>query len=264
LIEDVSIDADPDLRLTAAELFGNTKLGSDQLRVLIDAIQGDPLITPGVLLPMLERSTTNATSPTVVNYLEESIRTGWHPPQEMMQQLVNRLSEPDRRRLAGVIRATGRSPEQLRSRLGEFLPLLEGGSRERGKEVFFSKKAACSTCHRVGSEGGIVGPNLTNIGAIRSGHDLIESVTFPSSTIAQEFEQFAIVTSDGRVVNGLLVRQAADTFVVRDSSGAETRFRRDQVEQMSRQTTSLMPDGLAKLLTRDELRDLMTYLQNLR
>ena len=152
----------------------------------------------------------------------------------------------------------------MRARLADYLPLLEGGNAERGREVFLSRKAACSTCHRVGSDGGEIGPDLTKIGAIRAGRDLIESIVFPSSTIAQEFEQYAAITTDGRVISGIMVRQTADTIVLRDSSGAETRLRRDQIDEMNRQTTSMMPDGLAKLLTHEELRDLLAYLQSLR
>ena len=41
-----------------------------------------------------------------------------------------------------------------------FPPEIES-ARHRGKELFFSPKAACSTCHKIGNQGTmIVGPNL--------------------------------------------------------------------------------------------------------
>jgi putative heme-binding domain-containing protein len=148
--------------------------------------------------------------------------------------------------------------------LAEFLSLLEGGNAGRGRTVFFSSKTACSTCHQVSSEGGRIGPDLTTIGAIRAGRDMIESIVFPSSTIAQEFEPYTVVTTDGRAISGILAGQTADTIVLRDSSGAETRLRRDQIEEMNRQPTSIMPEGLDRLLSPQEFRDLLAYLQSLR
>ena len=44
-------------------------------------------------------------------------------------------------------------------------------------------KATCSTCHRVGNEGGVIGPDLTKVGAIRTARDLVESLVVPGATI---------------------------------------------------------------------------------
>src|SRR5262249_61196943 len=119
-------------------------------------------------------------------------------------------------------------------------------------------------CHRIGADGGQIGPDLTKLGAIRAGRDILESIVLPSSTIAQGFESYVIATADGRIVTGLIARQTADTLFVRDSSGAELRLRRDQVQEMNRSPTSLMPEGLDKQMTREEFRDLLAFLQSLK
>ena len=157
---------------------------------------------------MLERSTTPETEQVVLGYLEESIRSGWHPPRDALKRLLASLSEPARTRLESVLQispAKYRGPASTTRR--EFLPLLEGGNAERGRAVFLSSKAACSTCHRVGTSGGQIGPDLTTIGAIRAGRDLIESIVFPSSTIAQGFEQYTVITTEGRAISGTMARQ---------------------------------------------------------
>jgi putative heme-binding domain-containing protein len=128
--------------------------------------------------------------------------------------------------------------------------------------VFFGVKVACSTCHRLGDAGGRIGPDLTRIGAIRSGPDLLESILWPSSTFAQGYEPYTVATVDGRVLSGLIARPDADVVVLRDASGAETRLRRDEVEEVRRSGTSLMPEGLARALTRDEFRDLLAFLRS--
>jgi putative membrane-bound dehydrogenase-like protein len=264
LLADVSNDADPLVRLAAAEVLGSSRLDGRQLTVLLRTIKDDALITPSILLPMLERSTSGTSSSIVLGYLEQSTRSGWRPSPNAVAALSNKLSEPDRQRLQTALQMAAASAPEMQSRLAEFLPLLDGGNAERGRAVFVSSKTACSTCHQVGNEGGRIGPDLSQIGAIRAGRDILESVLFPSSTIAQEFEQYLVITTEGRTISGIMAHETADTIVLRDSSGAETRLRRDQVEEISRHSASHMPDGLERHLSEQEFRDLMAYLQSLR
>jgi putative heme-binding domain-containing protein len=261
LIQDLSKDADPLLRLGAAETFGKTTLDGNQLTELLRKVDGDALITPAGLLPMLQRSLTSNTSRIALEYLEESIQGGWQPEPDAIADIVDKLAKRDRPRLETALQTTQGSVEERQARLADFQPLLDGGNAERGRDVFLSKKAACSTCHRVGADGGQIGPDLTRIGAIRAGRDMIESIVYPSSTIAQEFEQYEIVTTDGRMISGMLTQQTADSVFVRDSSGAETRVHKDDIDEMDRQATSMMPEGMDRLLTREELRDLLAFLQ---
>ena len=130
--------------------------------------------------------------------------------------------------------------------------------------MFFGKKAACGACHRVGDEGGTVGPDLTKVGGIRAGRDLLESVVLPSATFAQGYETYRVELADGRTVAGVIARRTADGVVLRDATGAEVRVPAKAVERMTRDRTSLMPDGLAKAVTPDELRDLFAYLRSLK
>jgi putative heme-binding domain-containing protein len=129
--------------------------------------------------------------------------------------------------------------------------------------LFFGK-ATCSTCHAVRQEGGTIGPDLTTIGAIRSGRDLIESLVLPSATIAQKYETYNIITAEGRVIQGILARQSKETLVVYDAAGAELRLRADQIDELHVSRRSLMPDGLLHVLSRDEIRDLLAYLSSLK
>lgn len=116
----------------------------------------------------------------------------------------------------------------------------------------------------MGKEGGTIGPDLTTIGAIRPGRDLIESLVLPNATIAQQFETYAIITDEGKAHQGTLARRSTETIVLCDASGAELRVRTDAIEQMAVSQRSLMPDGLLAVLDRAEIRDLLAYLQSLR
>jgi cytochrome c551/c552 len=77
--------------------------------------------------------------------------------------------------------------EKQQTRIEQLSPLLVGGNTDHGWRVFFSSKALCGSCHQVGVKGGRVGPSLTGIGTIRSGHDLLEAIVFPSSSFVRGF-----------------------------------------------------------------------------
>ena len=153
---------------------------------------------------------------------------------------------------------------KVKERLSQYEAVLTGGEPDRGRTLFFSRSPACSTCHRIQAEGGRVGPDLTRIGAARSVRDLLESVIVPSSTFAQGYESWMVVVRDGRVLGGILARQTPEAIVLRSGSGADVQVRREEIQSMEREETSLMPDGLERAMTREELRDLIAYLLSLK
>ena len=69
---------------------------------------------------------------------------------------------------------------------------------------------------------------------------------------------------NGETLTGVRVEQPDDTLVLRDASGAETRFDRSQTLSVERQKLSLMPEGLLSALSREEISDLLAYLQGLK
>jgi putative membrane-bound dehydrogenase-like protein len=260
----------PLMRLAAAEVLGRSRLTDAQMSRLMKVARDDVLLSPSVLLPALQRSVTEATAAAILDYLAESLRQGWRPAEADLNKILAAL--PSSVRDGAGLQTTPQrvrqlwrqAAEQQRARLAEFEPLLTGGSPDRGRTLFSSRKVACATCHRIGNEGGGIGPDLTRIGAIRAGRDVLESILFPSSTIAQGYENYIVTTKDGRSVSGVITRRTSDTVVLRDSSGAELRLRKDQVDAMNRSAISLMPEGLDKAMTRDEFRDLLAFLQSLK
>jgi putative membrane-bound dehydrogenase-like protein len=264
LIRQLGDQDNPGTRLTAAEILGRSRLGEVQLSRLLQAIWGDALIAPAVVLPALRRSVTATTATAFLDYLTESIRTGWRPSEQELSKALEGLPSAVQLRTTEVRELLRRSTEGQRARLAKFDPLLVGGNAGRGRAVFFGKKVACATCHRIAGIGGQVGPDLTNLAANRSGRDILESIVLPSSTIAQGYEPYFVATADGRAATGVIARQTPEILVLRDSSGAELRLRKDQIQEMRRQATSIMPEGLERALSTDELRDLLAFLKSLK
>jgi len=147
--------------------------------------------------------------------------------------------------------------------LDTLLPTLKEGDAQRGAAIFFSEQAKCSACHRVGSKGENIGPDLSMIGANRSGSDLLESIIFPSATIVRDYEPYMIMTEDGRVLTGLVARETSDVLYLQQQNGEVVPIQRNQIEEMVPGTVSIMPAGLEKVLTTQQLADLVAYLKNL-
>ena len=248
--------------LAAGELAGRAQLDNSRRLRLLEAVRGQTLITPPLLRAAFAPPVGDKALAGWVDYLEASLRNGWRPSETDLRALLQAVPNLPAGRRSALLRANAEGLRERQARMAEYEPLLTGGNPGRGRAIFFGKQAACASCHRIGAEGGRVGPDLTRIGAIRSGHDLLESILWPSSTFAQGYEPYAVATANGQVLAGLIARQDADVLVLRDSSGAETRLRRDEVEELRRSETSLMPEGLARALTGEELHDLLAFLRS--
>jgi putative heme-binding domain-containing protein len=116
----------------------------------------------------------------------------------------------------------------------------------------------------VAGQGGKVGPDLSKIGSIRSGRDLLEAIVFPSATFARGFEPFLIRTKDGGVHDGLVSRETPDAIYLFTAERQEKRIPRASVDVIQQSKVSIMPQGLDNQLTRDELRDLIAFLASLK
>jgi putative heme-binding domain-containing protein len=153
----------------------------------------------------------------------------------------------------------------MRARLAELEPVLQGGDVPAGRAVFFGKKAACAACHTIRSEGGKVGPDLSAIGAIRSSRELLESIVFPSASLARGFEPYLVETQDGRVLPaGVLARETAEAVWLVTGDQSEVRVAKSNIVNMAPSGVSIMPQGLDAQLTRRELSDLVAFLRSLK
>jgi putative heme-binding domain-containing protein len=150
------------------------------------------------------------------------------------------------------------------ARLNKIESGLLKGDIARGKALFYGQRSACSGCHRVDKQGGSIGPDLSTIARVRTRRDLLESVVYPGMTIANGFETYAVLTEEGRILEGVIQRATSRAIVLRDSQRAETTVYRKDIQNLSRQTSSIMPEGLDQTLTTQQLSDLLVFLMSLR
>jgi putative membrane-bound dehydrogenase-like protein len=256
-------DHAPLRRLAAAGALGQAPLAEAQLNALTPSIGEAGALELPRLLPAFERSRDQALGMKLVAALGRSPGLASLTPETVRQAFRSYPEEPRRQAELLCARLEVGTTQQA-AQLAVLEPLLKHGDTARGHEVFFGQKAACTTCHAIQSQGGHVGPDLSRIGAIRSGRDLLESIVFPSSSFARGFEPYTVATDDGRVFAGIIVRESSEAIELVAPDRTVTRLPRSSIEAIERGRSSIMPQGLDAQLTHEELADLVAYLKSLR
>jgi putative heme-binding domain-containing protein len=138
------------------------------------------------------------------------------------------------------------------------------GDPEAGRRAFFSSVGAgCFRCHTHLERGGNVGPDLTYINRQLSQRRLLESILEPSKEVAPEFRSWTIETADGKTLTGLSLGRFDQNRKERFAASDGKTFILDVKDITSRRASdkSIMPEGLERVLTLDDLRDILAFLQ---
>jgi putative heme-binding domain-containing protein len=115
----------------------------------------------------------------------------------------------------------------------------------------------------VNGEGGRIGPELSALGTAQPVDFIIGAILDPQKEVKEGYISVSITTKDGEEYQGYQVRETAEELVLRDVlQNREVRLRRDMIAEKN-QTGSVMPKGLADMLTREEFRDLVRFLSEL-
>jgi putative heme-binding domain-containing protein len=132
------------------------------------------------------------------------------------------------------------------------------GDVARGRLVFAKN---CSACHRLGTEGNLVGPQLDGIGQ-RGLERLTEDILDPNRNVDRAFRGSLISLKDGDVVSGIVRREEGAVLVLADSTGKEVSIAKSNISERRETETSLMPENLGDLLTPEEFAHLMALLMS--
>lgn len=158
--------------------------------------------------------------------------------------------------------------ESIEAKKRQLAPLadkvLAKGDALAGKAVYESGKGTCIACHQIGDKGRAIGPNLSKIGAIRTERDIVESILFPSNTLARDYEAHVIETADGQSTMGVIKSHTAEGLLVADVAGQEKNISQSAIVSDTQLPISLMPMGLDQTLPEKDLLDLVAYLRSLR
>lgn len=165
---------------------------------------------------------------------------------------VWQISENEVRQIAAYVRSLGRV---------ESTPLP--GNRERGREVF-EGASGCVSCHTVVGKGGILGPDLSDVGLRRGAAYLRESLVSPGATIPERYLMVRAQTRGGEEVVGVRVNEDSFTIQLRDQAGRIHSLSKLELEDLEKAFGESFMPSYGSALSAAELEDLIAYLASLR
>ena len=266
LLATLTKDASAAARIQAATMLSSATLSHEQTMTLAPTLAQVGPIELRELTKLLRRTSPKDTeaaealtkavagNPALISQQESLYRTALsdHPP-----RLFEQIILPARQAAEAALDVKKRD-------LGRIAEAAAHGAPARGQAFFASGKGTCIACHRIGELGRAIGPDLSKIGAIRTERDLAESILFPSSTLARDYEAHLIETADGQTSLGVVRSHTAEGLRLVDISGQEKDLAHAQIVGDTTLTESLMPMGLDAAFSREELADLIAWLRSLR
>jgi putative heme-binding domain-containing protein len=155
---------------------------------------------------------------------------------------------------------TGQAAPERQKVVGAYRAALDlKADAARGKDVF---KKNCAVCHRLENEGFEVGPDLLSALRNKSPEQLLNDILDPSREVDPRYLNYQITTKKGQTFSGLIAADTASSVTLRRGEKAEDTVLRDQIEEIQATGKSIMPEGLEMQLSKQELADLIAYLQS--
>jgi putative heme-binding domain-containing protein len=260
LVTSLAPDQPMNERAASATVLASASLSGEQRRMLLSSVRHlGPMELPKIL-PAFEQDASEPFGLELVKALETS---------DGLRGLRIDLVKPLLTKYPATVQAAGKSllnilnasAEQQAAHIDQLLKDKPAGDVRRGHEVFMSRKAACIGCHKLGYGGGRLGPDLTNIGRTRNERDLIEAVVYPSASIVRGYEPVVAELEDGRTVAGIVISETRDEVTIGVDAEKRSHLSRSDIAHIQPSPTSVMPNGIATLLTPQELADLLEFLK---
>ncbi|SHN20182.1 putative membrane-bound dehydrogenase domain-containing protein [Cyclobacterium lianum] len=229
----------------------------------LSALSRQPLESWREIIPLLEVSSENLAIATA-RYLRN--KSGEDEVKQAMERVLNDGSSCDseglRQQLTlALSQDTGKRPDT--EDLDAWSSLLEGpADPDRGRRVFYSNNSLCSTCHVVAARGGDLGPDLNNVGKSKDRKGLIGSILLPSAEMSPEWQGWYITMKDGTRYDGRQIDVGYDNIKLYTQAAGFIQVKKADVSEYGMSKASLMPAGLEKRLSNQDLKDLLAFLES--
>ena len=144
------------------------------------------------------------------------------------------------------------------------LPTQTGSpSLESGKKIF--TEATCASCHKLGGEGGAIGPALDEVVKRWKGdkRSLIREIIEPSHRIDEKYSMHVIATLDGQTISGIIQSENEDEIELLDNAASTVTIKvaKDDIDEMIKTSKSMMPKALMDNFTQEEIGELLHYIE---
>ena len=119
----------------------------------------------------------------------------------------------------------------------------------------------CAKCHTLFGKGGVAGPDLTTYPR-QDLPNLVQNIVDPNAAIREGYLASIVTTADGRTLSGVIADQDQQIVVLRGADGKDLPIPRSEIDDIQPAKVSLMPEGLLKDFTEEQVRDLFAYLRS--
>jgi putative membrane-bound dehydrogenase-like protein len=130
---------------------------------------------------------------------------------------------------------------------------------DRGRKAF---RKHCATCHRLEDAGHDVGPDLRSAVRGKPGDYLLIAILDPSREVDPRYLNYVVTTKQGQTVTGLIASETSASLTLRRGEGAEDTILRSRIDTIEATPKSVMPEGLEMQLSRQDVADLIAYVQS--
>ena len=195
--------------------------------------------------------------------------------EDIRADAVEQLTEAEKEALAGLVDSSpGQSLSDLpqpkgpgrtwnRQQLDEVLheELTKPRNFKHGEIMYAA--VLCGTCHRMGTAGGSIGPDLTGVGSRFSQNEILAAIDSPSDEISDQYEASVLTLRDNTTVVGRVLREENDYIFVNQNPydpSQEVGIQLSEVISRESSPVSTMPSRLLDRLNEQEVADLMAYL----
>ena len=132
-----------------------------------------------------------------------------------------------------------------------------GGDAAKGTKVFAAK---CAACHQLGEIGNAVGPDLRSVGD-KSDQGLLVAILDPNLAVEPRYLSYLVTTKTGVTLVGLIASETGTGLTLVTSDGKKHDLLRREIDEMVGTGKSLMPEGLEKDVSLEDMQDLFAYLR---
>ena len=247
-------DDDPELRIRAVCALVQLDPERSPARLLGEWKGYSPALREAVLLALLER-------PTSVQGLLFALEDGCVPPAEVppaIRRTLTQHPDPALRERAEVV-FEGAAADRVavlqayRSELRQ-----SAGDAEAGRQVF---SRVCAACHRFQNLGVDVGPDLASL-TERSPEALLVAILDPNRAFETAYTEYSVALKDGRLLTGRIAAETGNSLTLRQTDAKDEVLLRSEIETLSSTGRSLMPEGLERDLTQQDLGHLIAFLNS--
>jgi len=188
-----------------------------------------------------------------------------HELRQEVVALASQSTQPEVRDLFERFIPASKRAKRLGTAVNSAELLAMEADSERGRQLFLREgSTSCRNCHKIKETGETLGPDLSQIAKKYTPSEMLTHLLEPSRFIDVKYVPQVVETVDGLVHTGLLVERSETEIVLKSVQNKEIRIAMSDVESMTSQQKSIMPELLLRDMTPQQAADLLAYLNSLK